>query len=416
MHYDSELNYLKKICQKIHIHVTELSKTQIPDIHIDFGLRQLVHHENVLNEFLTMWSDQKLNSNTIYKVTDGFSCRYFLMLLPCENEDKLLIIGPFLPQNISHEQILEIAEKFSVLPQEIKLLEGCYYNVPIVQNWLILHTAVNVFGETVWGSGSAFDIVDVSEELISPVTVLSTDNIGGKERDVIFEMQHMESRYAFENELIEMVSRGQSNRAALMIQSFTANTFERRVANPLRNIKNYCIICNTLFRKAAEQGGVHPIYLDRISSDFARRNELLSDVESARNLMSEMIYSYCRLVRKHSTKQYSSPIQKAMAYIDADLSGDLSLHALAAAQGISNSYLSALFKKETGQTVTDYVNQKRVNRASHLLGTTKLQIQTIAQHCGISDVNYFSKIFKKYTGMTPKEYRKKNQHIIIKTE
>ena len=74
-------------------------------------------------------------------------------------------------------------------------------------------------------------------------------------------------------------------------------------------------------------------------------------------------------------------------------------------QNISPSYLSALFKQEVGKTLTEYVNSKRIERAMQLLETTRLQVQTIAQNCGILDVHYFSKIFKKTTGMTPKEYR-----------
>lgn len=88
-----------------------------------------------------------------------------------------------------------------------------------------------------------------------------------------------------------------------------------------------------------------------------------------------------------------------------DLSGDLSLHSLASMQNISSGYLSTLFKKEVGVTLTDYVNSRRVKQASQLLRSTVLQIQTIAQYCGISDVNYFSKTFKRYLGCTPKDYR-----------
>ena len=74
-------------------------------------------------------------------------------------------------------------------------------------------------------------------------------------------------------------------------------------------------------------------------------------------------------------------------------------------QNVSAGYLSSLFKQETGETLTEHVNRKRVKFAMRLLGTTRLQVQTIAQHCGILDVHYFSKVFKKYAGMTPKEYR-----------
>lgn len=121
--------------------------------------------------------------------------------------------------------------------------------------------------------------------------------------------------------------------------------------------------------------------------------------------MEEMYRSYCRLVKKHSMKDYSSPVQKAITCIDANLAGDLSLSVLASMQNISAGYLSTIFKKETGKTITEYINDSRMEQAKKLLSTTKLQIQTVAQHCGILDVHYFSKLFKKTTGKTPKQYR-----------
>lgn len=104
-------------------------------------------------------------------------------------------------------------------------------------------------------------------------------------------------------------------------------------------------------------------------------------------------------------KDYSPPVQKAVAFIDTDLTGNLSLSTISQTLNISSSYLSTLFKKETGQTLTDYISHRRINYAKHLLETTRLQVQTVAQHCGIVDVQYFSKIFKRITGVTPKQYR-----------
>ena len=111
------------------------------------------------------------------------------------------------------------------------------------------------------------------------------------------------------------------------------------------------------------------------------------------------------LVKTHSIKQFSPPVQKAITTISADLTADLSLSRLADMQNISPGYLSAVFKKETGQTVTNYVNQKRMKHAAQLLSETTLQVQTVAQHCGFLDVHYFSKVFKKYIGKTPKEFK-----------
>ena len=168
---------------------------------------------------------------------------------------------------------------------------------------------------------------------------------------------------------------------------------------------------NTLLRKAAEAGGVHPVYLDKLSSEFALKIEMLPSVSENSALMREMFSSYCRLVRKHSMKSFSLVVQKTILLIDSDLSADLSLSSLAQKQNISPGYLSTIFSKETGKTVSEYIREKRVKLAVHLLSTTHLQVQTIALHCGIMDVQYFSKIFKRQTGKTPKEYRESIKQI-----
>lgn len=72
---------------------------------------------------------------------------------------------------------------------------------------------------------------------------------------------------------------------------------------------------------------------------------------------------------------------------------------------VNASYLSTLFKKEVGIPLTDYVNRQRIEQAKKLLIVTELPTKTIAQQCGIPDIYYFSRLFKKRTGVTPKLYR-----------
>ena len=407
MYYTLQLDFLKKVLQKMHLCSSEYSRYEIPSFSIDFGLRHFLNLDKNYDDFFFQ-NFEKMKSRTIYKLTDMLGCSFIMFLLPKEYDDSVFVIGPFFRNKLSHEDILEIAEKYTVPPPKIIEFENYFSNIPFINDTdkVPFFTMVNVFGEILWGGESSFEIVDINNEITQTSPAFPIQENAQKQQDVLLEMQNMETRYAFENQLIECVAKGQSNRASLMIESISNHSFALRTEDTLRNAKNYCIICNTLLRKAAEKGGVHPIYLDKTSSILAKKIEFISDADESKAIMSEMIHSYCRLVRKHSSKHSSPPIQKTLAYIDADLTGDLSLHALSAMLKISSSYLSALFKKETGQTITDYVNQRRVQRAAHLLSTTKLQIQTISQYCGISDVNYFSKIFKKYTNQTPKEFRK----------
>ena len=163
---------------------------------------------------------------------------------------------------------------------------------------------------------------------------------------------------------------------------------------------------NTLLRKAAESGGVHPLYIDNVSSDFAIKIEQSPSLKNLQNLMNEMYYSHCNLVEKHSFERFSAPVRRAMLTIDGDIESNITLSSLSASQNISPAYLSTLFKRETGKSITEYINQKRMNKAAKLLKTTSLQVQTIASHCGIMDVQYFSKLFKKQFGESPNNYRR----------
>ncbi|MBR3692760.1 MAG: helix-turn-helix transcriptional regulator [Clostridia bacterium] len=101
----------------------------------------------------------------------------------------------------------------------------------------------------------------------------------------------------------------------------------------------------------------------------------------------------------------SEHVRQALLIIESELASPLSLADIARALSISPTHLARIFHRDTGKTVVEHIQDCRVRQACHLLKTTNLQIQTVAQHCGMMDVQYFSKIFKKITGSTPKVWR-----------
>ena len=218
-------------------------------------------------------------------------------------------------------------------------------------------------------------------------------------------LRQIEERYETEERLMNEIAHGHVAQASEILSAFNNDIVEQRTEVPLRNFKNYLIILNTLSRKAVQQGGVHPLYIDRLSSTFARKIETVENFEEGQKLVAEITRKYCLLVRNHAMKGYSPLVRKVILAIDSDLTADLSLSAHAEALGVNASYLSALFRRETGQTLSDYVARARAEQAVFLLNTTRMQVQTIAQHCGIQDVNYFTRLFKRVMGKTPTEYR-----------
>ena len=87
-------------------------------------------------------------------------------------------------------------------------------------------------------------------------------------------------------------------------------------------MKNLMISSNILFRKAVQAADVHPVYIHRLSEDFAERIEQCATPRQLEELGREMRRKYCLLVRNHSLKQYSSVVQETINYINIHLKED----------------------------------------------------------------------------------------------
>ena len=381
MDYQAELDLQKKIFKKYRL--------QIKTVNPQHGIKQV----------------SEVKENIVYRLSDIFSCSYIFLRLPVTSDENVLLIGPYLTEEPSQEKLLKHAEAMKLSPSQTRDMETYYKTIPLLNDSGHILAVLDAFAETIWGGSGNYTVQTIEKDSLGSMALHLEERVPQEIDQTLWNMEVMERRYSYENDLMYAISHGQEYKASIMFTSFSKAPFDKRSADPLRNTKNHLIIMNTLCRKAAEQGGVHPLYLNELSSSFAQKIEQLPEAPNLQEFMRSMFKSYCRLVKKHSFKNFSPLIKKILVYVDSDLTADLSLHALAKLSGVSDSYLSSQFHQETGRTLTDYVSEKRVNHASWLLETSSLQIQTIAQHCGFMDVHYFSKVFKKYTGKTPKEYR-----------
>ena len=136
-----------------------------------------------------------------------------------------------------------------------------------------------------------------------------------------------------------------------------------------------------------------PLYTE--SSDKAK--------EYIRKLLTRMIEYRNTL----SDKKYNEIIDKAKLYIQENYQNDdMSLQSVASSVNVSSNHFSAIFRKETGETFIDYLTAVRINKAKELLTCTSMKTSEIGFEVGYRDPHYFSYIFKKTMGMSPKEYRR----------
>ncbi len=402
MSYESEFALLRETFKKNRVPITLVA----PDCPITLAIDDLIRPlfaSRASSDISFEDAIGGVKEQTVYRLRDHLAFLYIVFAFSVADEKKLVVIGPYTDTPFSVEKVLEVSESNGFSPKNQRVINEIFAAVPVIPDSSALFLLLEAFCERLWKSD--YEVVDIhrSTQLLENVLRVSA---GEKEIDDTFlDMKNMERRYTLENQIMDAVAMGSEYKVNQIFATFTENAFERRLEDPIRNSKNYCIIMNTLLRKAAERGGVHSMYLDRISSKYAIRIEQVATIQQVQRLMADMFRAYCSLVRKNITKDYSPIVKKAVVAIETDPSAELNLHILAERLNVTKEYLSTVFKKETGKTITQYIRQKRLDYAVSLLKTTNLQIQTVALHCGIVDVQYFSKLFKRYTGKTPSAYR-----------
>ena len=402
-----DLEFTVMLLGKLHIssHIVDDPEHHISD-EIDCGLRAMLFGESNYAKLLVN-SPTEAKENTIYRFFDEYRCNYIFFKIPDRITNRYFFVGPYIPSLPEVEYYERKAKQLDLDASKLEQLKNYYRSLPIVEEENVLFSIIDTLGSFIFGGENHFNVETVSYEIPDKRRPVYTSGIfeDVESDNSALSLEIIEQNYQNERRLIEAVSKGKLHKVDMIASSILNQGTEERLADSVRNRKNYLIIFNTLLRKAAEFGEVHPLHINRLSSAFAKKIEELCTVDDSLNLQKEMIRKYCLLVKEHSLKKYSHLIGRVITLISFDLTADLSLKHISSLMNVNASYLSATFKKECGETLTEYVNRKRMETAAFVLSHSDKQIQVVAEECGILDVNYFIKLFKKQYGMTPTQYR-----------
>ena len=139
------------------------------------------------------------------------------------------------------------------------------------------------------------------------------------------------------------------------------------------------------------------------SAEFMRN--AVSQEELSRNLSDALHAMFAPEASVSISGHYSPEVIQALSYIQNNYSRKISLAAVAEHVGLSSGYLCRIFKEETSVSINAYINNLRMTRAGELLKDKNSYIKEVAISVGFEDQLYFSRLFKRYYGMTPSEYR-----------
>ena len=136
----------------------------------------------------------------------------------------------------------------------------------------------------------------------------------------------------------------------------------------------------------------------------------IMESESIMYLKLELEKMFKKLIdwsKEHHVSKYHPKVTVMLDYIDQHIDEKISLDRVVAAVNLSTTHASRMFKADVGQSIIEYINQRKMKYAKELMHDESKKIKDIAIAVGIKDQLYFNKVFKKYYHMSPREYRKK---------
>lgn len=335
-----------------------------------------------------------------------FSCHANLnhIVFPLINKNAFfgsVLVGPFLMDTPDSLLILDIAKYYPIPTASLLELYESSTQIPIVPPGKVTH--------------------------ISRLLYFLLSNLLHDSKDQFIANQHKLHQQSKINESIQMYKEGGATNTIsypfekeklLITKVKTGNLSEANAilndllgyvlfsgGNNLEMIKSRSVeLCSLLSRAAIEGGG--PIdQLLLLNNNFLKSIIEISNLDDLCIKLQECVETFSESMFLHVPSKNSDLIQKAASYIAKNFTTTLTLEEVASHVHLNPAYFSTLFKQSTGYSFKEHLTMVRIEESKRLLSNTDYAIIDIATASGFEDQSYFSKVFKKYTGMTPKQYR-----------
>ncbi|WP_017154458.1 helix-turn-helix domain-containing protein [Bacillus bingmayongensis] len=319
-----------------------------------------------------------------------------------------LIIGPSVYPKVSKDTVIKFINEFNrgIRTQDVI---SYFHNIPVARKITLIHIGILfhylIFNEKIdtnifWERNKLLE--ETSYPLSNPDLYISTRRqINAAYYDISLEKEFftaikegnkekvIEYAYAFPQEEAANLSKG----------------------NPLRNQKNNGIIAITLATRYAIEGSLPSEIAFSLSELYIQTLEQLDNMYAVNRLIEDALCTFADYVKEYNTQKYSKIIGACLDYIAKNIYNKITLNDLAKSVNVKPSYLSNLFKKEVGISLSKYIQNERIEEAKKLLTLTTYSLSDICTWLNFNDQSYFTKIFKKVTNMTPRQYRGK--HTVI---
>lgn len=218
------------------------------------------------------------------------------------------------------------------------------------------------------------------------------------------------SHLSYEREMafFNSIKEGRAEDVKKLFKPFDCEQMGKLSSDSLRNLKYHLIISIALITRYCIEGGMEMEAAYNLSDIYIQSIDKCRTEDEINLLHREVVDDYVqRMQIIHKTNIYPKPVILCFDYIYNNLHTKITLDKLAEVSGMSPTYISKLFHKEVGITISDYIVKKRIEAAENMLKYSDHTCIEITECLRFSSESHFIHVFKKHTGYTPKCYREK---------
>jgi len=219
-------------------------------------------------------------------------------------------------------------------------------------------------------------------------------------------MYYTHPSYALEQKLLHEIKMGSLEEAMQTVHQINKSERATLAKDSKRSTKNSLIGSCTLFTRAIIDAGVDPEDAFDLSDVFITHIEGLENEDELQTFEYEMVTAFVKTVNQSRLFNFPYPISKVVKYIHEHVTSKLTVIDLAEIANTSPDYLSKIFHKEIGMTISQYIKKEKIEVAKQFLIYDNMKITDIAILLEYCNSAYFSNVFKAETGQTPAEFRR----------
>lgn len=217
--------------------------------------------------------------------------------------------------------------------------------------------------------------------------------------------------YELEQEFLHHFKNG-DERAFTLLTEFDSYSPYQLGTSSIRANKNSLIILVSLLVRASIEAGAKACKMMKTGERIVQEVESGTRLQSSYTLKEEtidIVSIFLREIKEVLANSYSPVVRQIISYIEMNICKNVTLNDIAEQCGRHPNYISGLFKKETGQTLQEYLLNERIKRAKYFLAHSDHSLIDVSHYSGFQSQSYFAYQFKKWTGTTPRTYRNKYQ-------